>query len=205
MIEYDADPYVCSAAARIGAELHRLAPAVHAAARPHGGPVLAPLRRYGGFLVDLRTLLLHGGAPLPAVRAIHRYQPGVDEAVDALAGGGWLVVHGGAVLATDRCRAVLSSLMAVLDRTSEALWGAPSELLATADALVTAARGTSEGAAFDALAAAGHPAGDASGPGLAAPSPGGCSPCSAPCATTGPTRTPRPGPLRGSPSSRLVR
>jgi hypothetical protein len=50
--------------------------------------------------------------------------------------------------------------MAVLDRTCETLWGTPSDLLATADMLVATASGTSEGAAFDALADAGHPAGD---------------------------------------------
>jgi hypothetical protein len=92
--------------AQVGTELHRLVPAVHAASRPHGAPVLAPVRPYGGTLVDIRTLLLHGAAPLPAVRAIHRYQPGLDEALEALASGGWLVVDGDAVLATHRCRAL---------------------------------------------------------------------------------------------------
>jgi len=158
VIEDDLD--ACATAAAVGAELNRLVPAVHAAARPHGAPLLAPARPYGGFLVDLRTVLLHGAVPLAVVRAVHRYYPSdVHAAIASLVDGGWLSVDpgNGSVAATDRCRALLTGLMAVLDGVCDSLWGTPSAVLSTADALVAAGRGTSEGDAFDALAAVGHP------------------------------------------------
>lgn len=149
----------CRTAALAGAELHRLVPAVHAAVAPRGRTVLAPVRPHGGFLVDIRTLLLHGPAPLAAVRAVHRYQDGAAAAMAALASGGWLTVSRDTVAATARCATLLTSLMAVLDEECERLWAAPADLLATAESLAARAVGTSEGSAFDAIAAAGHPGG----------------------------------------------
>jgi hypothetical protein len=147
----------CLTAAAIGAQLHRLVPAVHAAARPEAGPLVADAQPHVGFLVELRTLLLHGTAPMPVVRAIHRYHPAVDDAAAALTAAGWLSAQGNALTATGRCRDLLVTVTAVLDRTCERLWGAPAAVLDTALALVTAARGTSAGATFDPLVAAGHP------------------------------------------------
>jgi len=148
----------CAAAAAAAVELHRLVPAVHAAARPHAAGLFAPVRPFVGFVVDIRTLLLHGAAPLAAVHAIHRYQPSVDKALAALADR-WLVVDGGTVVATARCTELLARAMTVFDDVCTELWGEPGSLLSTVDAAVAAGRGTSGGAAFDALADAGHPGG----------------------------------------------
>ena len=157
-----------AAAASIGAELHRLVPAVHRASRPRNGPLLTPLRPHVGFVVDLRTLLSAGPAPLTAVRAIHRYQDGVDTALDELTAGGWLRVRDNAddaVVATDRCRALLDPLMAGLDATCTDLWGSPDAVLTLATSAIDAAASAGPGfEAFDALAAAGHP-GDGSAAG----------------------------------------
>ncbi len=146
--------------AAIGAELNRLVPAVHQAARPRVGPLVAPLRPHIGFVVDLRTLLLAGPASLRAVLAVHRYQDGVDAAIDELVSGGVLLVREEAVLATDRCRALLDRIMAGLDDTCTDLWGTPTACLDAATAAITAATDGSaafDRPAFDALAAAGHP------------------------------------------------
>jgi hypothetical protein len=114
-------------------------------------------------LIDIRNLLLAGPAPLPAVRAIHRYYPGqLDEALGDLAARGWLTLGPDTLSATDRCGALLASLMELMDRVLTRLWGEPAALLSTLDDLVAAGRGTSEGwafPAFDALADAGHPGG----------------------------------------------
>lgn len=153
----------CATAAAVATELHRLVPGVHAAARPRGAAALAPVRPHGGFLVDLRTVLLHGAVPLAAVRAVHRHLPRLDATMASLAAGGWLELSATDVIATERCRRLLTELMAILDGVCDTLWGTPSPTLATAEALVAAGTGTSEGAAFDALSAAGHP-----GPGTVA-------------------------------------
>jgi tetratricopeptide (TPR) repeat protein len=147
----------CAVTAAVGRELNRLVPAVHGAARPVSGGLVAPLRPHVGVVVDLRTLLLRGAAPLPAVRAVHRHHPDLDGALAALASGGWLVVGEGTVRPTDRCRDLLVELMSALDTVCTTLWGAPdAALTAVGQAEAEAGAGTA-GAASAALVAAGHP------------------------------------------------
>jgi Tfp pilus assembly protein PilF len=147
----------CATASAVATQLHRLVPGGHAALRPDAAPLVAPAQPHAGVLIDIRNLLLAGPAPLPAVRAIHRYHPGLDDALGDLAARGWLTLGPDTVSTTDRCRALLASLMELMDRVFTRLWGEPAALLSTLDELVAAGRGTSEGDAFDALAEAGHP------------------------------------------------
>jgi tetratricopeptide (TPR) repeat protein len=147
----------CATASAAAAELHRLVPGGHNALRPEAAPLVAPAQPNVGVLIDIRNLLLAGPAPLPAVRAIHRYHPGLDDALGDLATRGWLTLGPETVSPTDRCRTLLTSLMELMDRVFTRLWGQPAALLSTLDDLVAAGRGTSEGDAFDALADAGHP------------------------------------------------
>src|SRR5829696_1042091 len=150
----------CATAAAVAVELHRLVPAAHAALRATVGPILAPAQPDGFVLVDCRTLLLAGAAPAAAVRAIERHHGDVlDGALAGLAERGWLILGGGTIAATERCRDLLAAMQAAADRELSRLWGEPAALLATLEALVTAGRGTSAGEAFDPLAAAGHPGG----------------------------------------------
>lgn len=148
----------CATASAVAAQLHRLVPGAHGAAHRPGAPIVAPAQPYVAILINSRNLLLAGPAPLAAVRAIHRYHADwFDGALSDLAGRGWLALGPDTVVATERCRELLTSMMALFDTVLTPLWGAPADLLGTLDALIDAARGTSEGDSFDALAAAGHP------------------------------------------------
>lgn len=152
----------CHTVATVAVELHRLVPGGHMVAQPVAGSVLAPLRPNGGALIELRTLLVRPEpVPLRVARAIYRYSARFERALPALADGGWLTVDGETVTSTERCRALLTELLAALDTVVSKLWSGTAELLpdllATAEDLVAAGKGGSEGDAFDAFAEAGHP------------------------------------------------
>ena len=143
----------CATAAAVGAELHRLVAGGHAALRPGGAALVASAQPGAYVLVNCCDLLLPGPAPLPAVRAIHRYLADeLDGALADLAARGWLFLEPETITATPRCRELLASVLAHMDGVFTGLWGSPDDLLGTAGELIVAGRGSSEGDAFDALA-----------------------------------------------------
>lgn len=145
----------CATAAAVGAELHRLVAGGHAALRPGGAAIVAPAQPGAYILVNCCDLLLPGPAPLPAVRAIHRYfADQLDGALADLAVRGWLSMEPETITATPRCRELLASLLAHMDGVFSGLWGSPDDLLRTGGELIVAGRGSSQGDAFDALAEA---------------------------------------------------
>ena len=135
-------------------ELDRLLPAVHD--RVHDLPCHTEL------LVDLRRPLIGGVVPMSLVRAVHRYVPKLDLALESLVDDGWLLRRGDGVAVTERSRDLLADVSQRLDATATELWGEPTEQLAMVEQVVDRAAGTSAGLVFDALAAR-RPAGPAAG------------------------------------------
>ncbi|MFB9906264.1 hypothetical protein [Allokutzneria oryzae] len=126
-------------------ELDRLVPAAHAR--------LSDLPARAELLVDLRGPLADGVVPMALVRAVHRYVPKLDAALETLVGDGWLLRRGDGVAMTPRSRELLAEVSERLDAAATELWGEPEELLAMAQLVVERATGTSAGVVFDALAA----------------------------------------------------
>ncbi|MFI9008915.1 hypothetical protein ACIGNX_16995 [Actinosynnema sp. NPDC053489] len=148
----------CATAAEVAVELHRLVVPVHrrSARYLHGErPPHVPI------LGDLASVLAHGPMSLRAVRDVHRYNPHLDA---ALADPDWLVVEGGRVTATARCREFLVIVNEAHTRAAADLWPDPPALAVPAvDHPMSAARtgDTPQARLFDRLRALRHHRADA--------------------------------------------
>ncbi|CCH27620.1 hypothetical protein BN6_02880 [Saccharothrix espanaensis DSM 44229] len=147
----------CATAAEVAPELHRLVIPVHRRSarylhgeRPPHVPVLG----------DLAAVLAHGPMTLTEVHNLHRYTPGVAE---ALADNDWLTVDGDQVTATARARTFLDMVNRAHEQAATDLWPAPPTIeVAVGHPMARARTGTAPAAVlFDRLRALRHHRADA--------------------------------------------
>ena len=126
----------CLTAASVAVELDRLVPGLHRRCAATGAlrHVDRPLEV--GALIELAGLLRFGPVPLAVAREVHRYEPGIDAALTALAGTGWLALGPDVIAATPRALPLLAAINDLHAGVAAELWPDPTPVLSTVDALL---------------------------------------------------------------------